>query len=99
MRLKVHDVSDAGIGFDLDIAEENGIPAFEAKQGASFDIHLYLNQSLFIPLTVVIRRIAETDGIRRIGAEIEGKATKGQIALAAFLDMLDVLSDVARIEG
>jgi hypothetical protein len=99
MRLKVHDISDAGIGFDLDIAEEQGSVGFEAKVGNNFDIHLYLNQSLYLPLHVTVRRIVDAEGIRRIGAEFQGKATKGQVALLAFLDMLDALGEVARIEG
>jgi len=99
MRLKVHDISDAGIGFDLDIEEEQGAPGFEAKVGAQFEIHLYLNQSLYLPLPVTVRRIVDADGIRRAGAEFQGKGSKGHIALLAFLDMLDVLSEAARIES
>jgi hypothetical protein len=98
MRLKVHDISDAGIGFDLDIQEENGAMSFEVKAGDEFDVCLYLNQSLYVPLAVTVRRIVTADGVRRAGAEFRGKGSKGHIALLAFLDMLDALSDAARIE-
>ncbi len=99
MRLKVHDISDAGIGFDLDIEEELGAAGFEVKIGNEMEIHLYLNQSLYLSLPVTVRRIVDAQGIRKIGAEFRGKGTKAQVALLAFLDMLDALGEVARIES
>lgn len=99
MRLKVHDISDLGIGFDLDVAEENGSQNFPLKLGASFDIQLYLNQSLYLPLTVQARRITDRDGIRKIGAEFQGQGSKAYIALISFLDMLDAVSEAADLKG
>jgi hypothetical protein len=99
MRLKVHDISDAGIGFNLDIEEEQGASSFEAKVGDSFEVHLYLNQSLYLPFTVSVRRIVDTEGVRRIGAEFQGQGSKGQTALSSFVHMLDALGEVARIES
>ncbi|MFL5812196.1 MAG: PilZ domain-containing protein [Bdellovibrionia bacterium] len=99
MRLKVHDISDAGIGFNLDIEEEQGASSFEAKVGDSFEVHLYLNQSLYLPFSVSVRRIVDTEGVRRIGAEFQGKGSKGQVALTSFVHMLDALGEAARIEG
>lgn len=93
MRLKVHDISDLGIGFDLDVAEERGAQSFQLKLGASVDIQLYLNQTLYLPLTVQARRISDRDGIRKIGAEFQGHGSKAYIALISFLDMLDAVSE------
>jgi hypothetical protein len=99
MRLKVHDISDAGIGFNLDIEEEQGASNFEAKIGDAFEVHLYLNQSLYLPFSVTVRRIVDIEGVRRIGAEFQGKGSKGHAALISFVHMLDALGEAARIES
>jgi c-di-GMP-binding flagellar brake protein YcgR len=72
-RLKVHDISEGGIGFDFDIDEEVGTHALPIQSGADVSLFLYLNQSLHIPLTVRVRRVTESQGIRRIGAEFAGR--------------------------
>jgi hypothetical protein len=99
MRLKVHDISEDGIGFNLDIEEEQGNSGFEAKIGDGFEVQLYLNQSLYLPLSVTVRRIVDAEGIRRIGAEFQSKGSKGQAALVSFIQMLDALAEAARIES
>lgn len=94
-RLKVYDLSDIGIGFDLDI-EEEGMPEFPVESGDSLGLDLYLNQSLSIPLQVVVRRVQVKEGVRRVGAEIASKDTAGASAVRAFLEMLEAISSVAK---
>lgn len=101
LRLRVHDISEAGMGFDLDIPEEGGDAGFKVSVGSAFEIHLYLNESLYLPLEVEVRRLAEKGGVRQIGGEFTAQSTqaKGRVALKAFVQFLDTLSDIAQIES
>jgi hypothetical protein len=96
-RLKAHDVSDSGMGFDFDI-EGEGSDIFPVSQGESFDIHLYLNQSLYLPLTVKVIRIIESEGVRRIGAEFIDRQGPGFKALLSFLAMVDLIAEAVQLD-
>lgn len=96
-RLRIYDVSDHGIGFDLDTEGEEA-QEFSIKNGEALDIHFYLNQSLYLPLSVQVARIEDRNQVRRIGAEFNQK-DKGYQAIAAFLKMLDAIVDVAQIQS
>ncbi|MDR3606292.1 MAG: PilZ domain-containing protein [Oligoflexia bacterium] len=94
-RLGVYDLSQDGLGFDLDIEEEAqaGLRSFEVKAGSPLEVHLYLNQSLYIPLFVTVRRIEDQpNGVRRVGAEFSERQSGGYRALLAFATMLDAVS-------
>lgn len=100
-RLAIHDVSDQGIGFDLDMDGED-TQAFALKLGEQLEVHLYLNQSLYLPLSVKVARIEVRNGqdsaqgkVRRIGAELDSKDPV-HAGFAAFLKMLDAIADVAK---
>ena len=106
-RLQVHDVSDHGIGFGLDLEGEETI-GFSLQSGELLDVHFYLNQSLYLPLSVKVARIEDRNvgdehgsqppaRVRRIGAEFDNK-DKGHNAFLAFLQMLDAISEVAQIQ-
>jgi hypothetical protein len=93
-RLPVHDLSDRGIGFDFDIEEEDGANFFPVELGRELELHLYLNQSLYIPLKIVTRRLQETKrGVRLVGAEFPERHLPSHMALLAFLDMLEAVSE------
>lgn len=105
-RLQVHDVSDHGIGFDLDLEVEEAA-GFALKSGEHLEVHFYLNQSLYLPLSVKVARIEDRNAndepssvsqakVRRIGAEFDQK-DKGHHAFLSFLAMLDAIVDVAQI--
>jgi c-di-GMP-binding flagellar brake protein YcgR len=96
-RLKVHDISEGGIGFDFDIEDEIGTHDLPIQTGTDLSVFLYLNQSLHIPLNVRVRRVSESKGIRRIGAEFAGRESPGHAALMAFLQMLDAVGEVGTI--
>lgn len=98
-RLRLNDISDAGVGFDLDIEEENGLETFQIKPGDSLEIHLYVNQSLYVPLSVEVKRVTRKGGIRCLGAEFLSRGSQSYIALLAFLDLLDALSETAKVAG
>jgi hypothetical protein len=95
-RQRIHDVSDFGVGFDLDVeGEPSG--SFALKKGDSLEMHFYLNQSLFVPLSVTIARLETKDGIRQIGAEIKDRKSPSYKAIHAFVELLDVVMEVGQI--
>jgi hypothetical protein len=99
-RLAVHDISENGMGFDLDLAGE--FPQeYPAKVGDSVEFRFYLNQSLFIPLVIQIARVEEqAEGYRRIGAEFKEahKKTQSYKAFLSLLTFLDTIVDELKID-
>ena len=96
-RLSVHDVSDLGIGFDLDTEGEIETD-FPLKQGERLQLHFYLNQSLFLPISVQVARLDREGEIRRVGGEIVDKKGKPLEAFQAFIQMLDAVSEAVEIK-
>ena len=88
-RLRVHDISNLGIGFDIDVDGEPEVLAI--AKGEEIDVHFYLNQSLYLPLKVTVARIEKAGLIRRIGAEVAENDSPGHKALQAFVQMLDAV--------
>ncbi len=97
VQLKHHDLSEAGIGFDYDVAGE-GATDFPVANGEVLDLQVFLNQSLSFPLQIKVARIEETEKSRKIGGEYTDKKSPGYQALVAFLEMLDRITDVAQID-
>lgn len=100
-RLRVHDVSEIGIGFDLDLEGET-FEEFPVQKGQKIDIQLYLNQSLSLPLSITVARVHAEGSIRRVGAQFEKDASEngqGYRAYRAFVDMIDALAEVAEIKA
>jgi hypothetical protein len=97
-RLQIHDVSDQGLGFDLDIEGESAAD-FPIKAKESLDVQLYFNQSLYINLQVQVARIEDGGSVRRVGAEFTDRTTAGHKAFASFLQMLDYLVEAAQISS
>jgi c-di-GMP-binding flagellar brake protein YcgR len=88
-RLNIFDVSENGIGFILNIEEEFS-SSFPTQLGDLLEINLYLNASLFLPLSVRVVRIDDAQtGERRIGAEFENRTSETFTAFLAFLTFLD----------
>ena len=94
-RLPVHDVSELVLGCNADIEGEGFCVPLSV--GDTLEIHLYLNQTLHIPLVVRLARVEEILGVRRLGAEFTQPASPANEALNSFLRMLDSISEVARI--
>ena len=98
LRLKLYDVSEGGLLFDVEIeGEPEGL--FEWKQGEVFKVSLFLNSSLSIPLDVRIQRVDTTNGVRRVGTEIVDRKAKSYQAFSAVVNMLDLISEVAQIRA
>jgi hypothetical protein len=92
----VKDVSDLGIGFQLDPDTGSGTHLLQVAEGDTLDISLYLNQSLHLPLRVQIARIYQetADGPRVAGASILELHSSGYRAFASFIQLLDALAEI-----
>jgi hypothetical protein len=96
-RLELHDISEIGMGFDLDIEGEEPA-AFPVREGEAIDLRFYLNQSLYIPLSIQITRIEDHHQKRRVGGEFQDKSTQGYQAFLSFLHLIDKIVDVVQID-
>jgi hypothetical protein len=96
-QLRIHDLSELGIGFDIDVEGETAAE-FPVATGEALEVELYLNQSLHFPLQVKVMRVEDTGKNRKIGGEYTDKKSPGYLALLAFLEMLDRVTDVAQID-
>lgn len=94
-RLHVADLSQLGIGFDLDIEGEPQ-EDFPVATGENLELHLYLNQSLYIPLSLLVARIDTSASLRRVGAEFTQRESQGFRAFESFFQMLLAVSKTAR---
>ncbi len=87
-QLNVHDLSEAGIGFDYDLEGER-LDDSPLQLGDSVDLQFFLNQSLGIQLKVRVAAIRMEGNQRRVGAEFIAQASPGYQALQLFLKLVD----------
>lgn len=97
-RLPINDLSKAGIGFEVDIEGED-LEGFPLVEGDELELHMYLNQTLFLPLEIQIKRISIKKGVRKIGAEFIEKKHKSYKALVSFLEVIEEISKVGKVEA
>ncbi len=94
-RLPLLDLSELGVGFDLDLEEEDS-PSFALKTGEQLEVHLYLNQTLFLPFKVTVKRLIQKGKRRQIGAEFTQQGGAAHKAVVCFLEMLDLVSETQK---
>lgn len=96
-KLRVHDLSEKGIGFDFDIEDA---PKWDhaVSEGDELDTRFFINQSLYIPLQLKVKRIDETIKIRRVGAEFIHKNEAEFKAFLSFVDLLDRILESLEID-
>lgn len=97
-RLHVYDLSELGVGFDFDIEGED-LGAHPIAIGDTFELHFYMNQSLFLPLQIRVARIEDKKTKRKIGAEFTDPQSDSCRALQAFLKMIDEIFVAAHLKG
>ncbi len=95
-RLPIHDVSDYGLGFDLD-TEGESFADFPISSGEVIEVQFYMNQSLYIPLNVKVAQLKVEGPVRRVGVELTDRDSKTTKALQAFVNMLDQVVDAAKL--
>ena len=96
-KLATHDVSEDGIGFDLTLEDEPPSD-WNITSGTLIDLNLYLNSSLYIPLTVQVVRIETKEGIHRAGAIFQDHTSTQYQVFLAFLKLIDTMLDIAQVE-
>jgi hypothetical protein len=87
-RLAIADVSEVGLAFEIDRAG-GMLPDFPVKKDEKLSLKFYLNQSLSIPLEVVVARIQPVDGGSRIGVELTTARGPAYQAFKAFVSLVD----------
>lgn len=92
LRLPLLDLSELGVGFELDLEDEDS-SLMSLRTDEQVELHLYLNQSLFLPLKVIVKRLILKGKRRHVGAEFAQQGGTSHNAVVAFLEMLDILSD------
>lgn len=97
-QLKLHDLSELGIGFDFDVEGEASAD-FPVAKDETLDLQLYLNRSLHFSLQIKVMRVEESGKTRKVGGEYTDKKLPGYKALVSFLEMLDCVTDIAQIDG
>ncbi len=95
-QLPVHDISDLGIGFDFDTEGESAADS-PVKKGEKLELHLYLNRTISLPLSVSVARVEELKAVRRIGAEFNETGSPAFAAFKAFLSLVDRLTEMPAI--
>jgi hypothetical protein len=96
-RLPIHDVSKEGIGFSLD-TEGEAPETFPLEVSETLQLRLYLNQTLYLPLTMTAVRIERVGNVRRAGATFEDRASKSYKAYVSFHQMLDDFVEAAHLD-
>jgi hypothetical protein len=96
-KLTVHDISELGIGFDLDVEGESSSD-FPVQIGDKLDSRLYLNQSLYIPLSLQIARVEDKPIVRRVGAEFQEHESINYKAFLSLLGFLDKMADALQVD-
>lgn len=94
-RLQVVDLSENGIGFNLDIENES-LSDYPIRVGDEVDLKLYINTSLHIPLAIRVVRIETKKTGRFIGAEFQKKGPEYLKTLNSFLQMLDSMVESSK---
>lgn len=97
-RLALHDISERGIGFDLDTEGESP-EDFPVASGDRLEVEFYLNPSLHIPLAVKVARVELRGQVRRLGADFEERSGRAYQAFASFLQVLEKIEEVGRISS
>lgn len=96
-RLHVYDLSELGVGFDFDIEGED-LSAHPIAVGDTFELHFYMNQSLFLPFQIRVARIEDKKTKRKVGAEFTDPQSDSGRALQAFLKMIDEIFEAAHFK-
>jgi hypothetical protein len=85
-RHTVNDVSETGIGITISTMGE-----IKLKDGEECELHLYLNQSLYLPLQIKVMRERDSEETQLVGAQFmntESKEFKTYLTLVKLLDQL-----------
>ena len=86
-RHRIHDISEFGIGFNVESL--GGV--FTLSNDEKLELHLYLNQSLFLPLKIQVARQEQKKETQHVGAvflDTQSNQYQTFLSLVKFLDQL-----------
>ena len=92
LRLRIKDLSQSGLGFD--VSKENPV-----EKGDRMSLKLFLNQSLFIPMSIEVMRVQEFQedpSSLRVGARIVDADDSLLKAYESIVAMLDAIAPVVQ---
>jgi hypothetical protein len=87
-RHKVRDISELGIGFELDTLGE-----FKLKKGEICELQFYLNQSLFLPLHIEVVRELDESALQEVGAVFVNVDTPAHQTFNTLVKLVDQLAE------
>jgi hypothetical protein len=87
-RHKVKDISELGIGFELDTLGE-----FKLKKGEICELQFYLNQSLFLPLHIEVVRELDESALQEVGAVFVNVDTPAHQTFNTLVKLVDQLAE------
>ncbi len=85
-RLNLIDVSEMGIGFEIETLGE-----FRLAKNEECELNFYLNQSLFLPLKIQVTRLEEVGEKQKIGAVFLDTTTQQHATFLTLVKLLDQL--------
>ena len=91
-RHKVNDISELGIGFEVETLGE-----FKLAEGEICELQFYVNQSLFLRLHIEVVRQKEIETIQHIGASFLDVQSNPQVTFNTLVKLVDQLSDFAEV--
>ena len=94
-RLRVKDVSEFGVGFDVQTMGGT----FVLQKGEKADLHFYLNQSLFLDLKIEVVRFDLKDDDQHVGAIFLDTNTNQYQTYLTLVKFLDQLGDFGNESG
>jgi hypothetical protein len=87
-RHKVNDISEVGIGVDIETLGE-----FRLNQSEICDLQFYLNQSLYLALKIEVVRTRELDTVQQVGATFKEIDSNSVATFKTLVQLVDQLSE------
>lgn len=92
-KLKVSDISETGIGFQIDTLGE-----FKLKENTESEVRFYLNQTLYLPLKIKVVRQFEENEVQHLGGLFLDTENQAHHAFLSLVHMIDKIETEAREE-
>jgi hypothetical protein len=87
-RHKVNDVSELGIGFEIETLGE-----FKLNQGEICELQFYMNQSLYLSLHIEVVRQVDHEATQQIGASFVDVQSNPQQTFNTLVKLVDQMSE------
>ncbi|NDG83539.1 MAG: PilZ domain-containing protein [Proteobacteria bacterium] len=89
-RHKVKDISEIGIGFEIETLGE-----FKLQKGEVCELQFYLNQSLHLSLQIEVMRQIDHEATQEVGASFVDQKSNAHATFSTLVKLVDQLSEFA----